>query len=250
MVGTHLTRGDAGLGFPSHHLDVRVGYAVRDLLTRVRPEVVVHTAYRQDDWATTAGGAAQVALATHDVGARLVHVSSDVVFSGRSASYAESAEPDPVSPYGEAKVAAEAAVLEVVGDAVVARTSLVLGPSAGRPSPMERLVHDLAAGRVDAALFTDDVRCAVHVSDLAAALLELALSDARGIRHLGGRDAVSRHEIALLVAARDGLDPARFRTALRAESGLPGPVDLRLDSTWTQGTLATRLRGAREFLTS
>jgi dTDP-4-dehydrorhamnose reductase len=109
-------------------------------------------------------------------------------------------------------------------------------------------VHDLAAGTRNGVLFTDDIRCPVHVSDLAAALLELAAGDASGVHHLGGSDAVSRHELGTLIAGRDGLDAARLPAGLRADSTLPGPIDVRLDSRATQRRLRTTLRGARQFL--
>jgi dTDP-4-dehydrorhamnose reductase len=236
------------LGVDVARLDVRDAQAVRHLVAHVGPEVVVHTAYRQDDWATTAGGAAAVALAAQDSAARLVLVSSDVVFPGGDRAFDEDDVPAPISEYGRAKAAAEAAVTGLVPDAVVVRTSLILGSSGGRPSPTERLVHDLARGRVEGALFTDDIRCPVHVDDLADALVELALDGATGVRHCAGPDALSRHEIGCLVAARDGLETARLRPGSRAGSAIEGPLELRLDSTRTQAGLSTRLRGAREFL--
>lgn len=127
----------------------------------------------------------------------------------------------------------------------VARTSLITGH--GR-SEHEKAVHELADGRRDGVLFTDDIRCPVHVADLAAALLELAGADATGMHHLAGPDAVSRHELGILIAERDGLDAARLPTGLRAESTLPGALDVRLDSRATQRDLRTTLRGARQFL--
>jgi dTDP-4-dehydrorhamnose reductase len=97
-------------------------------------------------------------------------------------------------------------------------------------------------------LFTDDVRCPVHVADLAAALLELASSDHAGIHHLAGTDAVSRHELGMLIARRDGLDAAALPSGRRADANLPGPMDVRLECSITQQRLRTKLRGAREFL--
>ncbi len=70
----------------------------------------------------------------------------------------------------------------------------------------------------------------MHVADLAAALLELASCDAAGMHHLGGPDALSRHDLGILIAKRDGLDDARLPTGLRAGSTLPGALDVRLDS--------------------
>jgi dTDP-4-dehydrorhamnose reductase len=214
------------------------------MVAAVRPDVVVHTAYVQSDWHVTATGSAHLAAAAERVGARVVLVSSDVVFSGADGLYAESAPPDPVSPYGAAKAAAETVVLAVCADAVVARTSLILGD--GR-SQHEDLFRDLAAG-ADGVLFEDERRCPVHVSDLAAALVELAGTDLTGVLHVGGADAMSRHDLGRLVALREGLDASRLRAGSRAALGVPGPVDVRLDSSLAARVLETRLRGAREFL--
>ncbi|HEX5916389.1 MAG TPA: sugar nucleotide-binding protein [Nocardioides sp.] len=224
--------------------DVRDRAAVERLLGDVGPDAVIHTAYVQSDRDVTAVGAAHVARAAARVGARLVLVSSDVVFGGRPEPYDESSPPDPVSAYGEAKVEAERAALGSGPDVAVARTSLILGDG---ESKHERLFRTLALGG-DGALFEDERRCPVHVGDLAAALVELAGNDVCGVLHLGGADATSRLELGRLVAERDGLDPGALRSRLRADLPDPGPVDVRLDSSRAAALLTTRLRGAREFL--
>jgi dTDP-4-dehydrorhamnose reductase len=226
-------------------LDIRCRDDDTALTASARPDAVINAAYRQSDWATTAVGGTHVALAATAAGARLVHVSSDAVFSGNAPGYDEDSQPDPVTPYGAAKAAAETAVKGIAPTAAIARTSLIIGEG---DSQHERLVHALASGGAAGALFTDEVRCPVHAGDLAAALLELAASPHAGVCHVAGADAVSRYELGLLIAARDGLDQPVLPAGLRAASGLPGAVDVRLDSTRTQARLATRLRGAREFL--
>lgn len=227
------------------NLDIRHRDDVTALVLATRPNVIINAAYRQSDWATTAEGGMHVALAAAVAGARLVHVSSDAVFSGTTARYDETHVPDPTTPYGAAKAAAETAVKGITPTAVIARTSLIIGNG---DSQHERHVHALAAGTTTGALFTDDVRCPVHVTDLASALLELAASPYAGIHHAAGTDAISRYELGVLIARRDGLDQASLPTGLRASTGLPGPIDVRLDSTNTQARLNTRLRGACEFL--
>ncbi|AEV84078.1 dTDP-4-dehydrorhamnose reductase [Actinoplanes sp. SE50] len=226
-------------------LDIRDRSAVAALVAADNPEVVVNAAYLQSDWATTADGGMHVAAAAAGCGARLVHVSSDAVFSGRAPSYAETAAPDPVTPYGAAKAAAEVAVRGLVPAAAVVRTSLIIGAG---DSVTERHVRDLATGRRSGVLFTDDVRCPIHVTDLAAALLEFAARPSPGVHHVAGAEAVSRHRLGVLIARRDGLDESALRTARRVGSGLPGAVDVRLDCRATQRRLVTRLRGAGEFL--
>jgi dTDP-4-dehydrorhamnose reductase len=226
-------------------LDIRRRDDVTALALDARPDMIINVAYRQSDWETTADGAAHVALAAVAAGAGLVHVSSDAVFSGSAPSYDETRPPDPVTPYGAAKAAAETAVKAIAPAAAIARTSLIIGDG---DSPPERLVHTLASGAATGVLFADQVRCPVHVTDLASALLELAASSHAGICHLAGTDAISRYELGLLIAARDGLDQSALPVGLRAATGRPGALDVRLDCTKTQARLSTRLRGAREFL--
>ncbi|MFI6063465.1 SDR family oxidoreductase [Streptomyces sp. NPDC051286] len=245
-AATYATRPGSAAGVTWHALDLRDPGRVDATLAEVRPRVVVNASSGGPDWAVTAEGPVRLAMAAAKCGSRLVHVSSDAVFSGSRVRYEESCLPDPVTPYGAAKAAAETGVLLVHPGAVVARTSLIIGDG---QSAHERAVYELATGARTGALFTDDIRCPVHVVDLAAALLELALADASGIHHLGGSEALSRHELGLLIARRDGLDETRLPTGLRAHSALRGPLDVRLDSRATQRRLRTTLRGARQFLT-
>ncbi|RZU46480.1 dTDP-4-dehydrorhamnose reductase [Streptomyces sp. BK022] len=229
-----------------HALDLRDVDRIEAVMAEVGPRVVVNATSGGPDWTVTAEGPVRLAMTAVKRGIRLVHVSSDAVFSGARVHYDESRLPDPLTPYGAAKAAAETGVRLVHPGAVVARTSLIIGD---RRSEHVRAVHDLAAGTRTGVLFTDDIRCPVHVADLAAALLELASSDLSGIHHLAGTDAVSRHELGTLIARRDGLGASRLPAGLRAGSAFPGALDVRLDCRATQDRLRTRLRGAREFLT-
>ncbi|MFD6888084.1 SDR family oxidoreductase [Streptomyces sp. NPDC059957] len=244
-VATYATKPGSSSLTVWRHLDLRDAGNLDAVMSEVRPQLVINVSSGSAHWPTTAEGPIRLAMAAAKYGSRIVHVSSDAIFSGADVHYDESSLPDPVTPYGAAKAAAETGVLAVHPKATVARTSLIIGH--GR-SVHERLVHDLTAGLRDGILFTDDIRCPVHVTDLAAALLELAAADAAGIHHLAGPDAVSRHELGILIAERDGLDLSQLPTGLRAESGLPGALDVRLDSRATQRVLRTTLRGARQFL--
>lgn len=218
-------------------LDVRRQDQVLEVIRTVRPDAIIHAAFKQSDWETTADGAANVAVAAQD--ARLVFVSSDVVFGGREAPYDEDEPPCPVTPYGAAKAAAETAVRAIAPSAVIARTSIIVG-SDGKSSS-ERLVHELSAGG-SGALFTQNIRHPIHVADLAAALLELLTSDHSGIAHVAGPEPLNRLELGRLIATRDGLDPG----ALPHTPGVPSTI--HLNSHRTAQLLKTRLRPPAEFL--
>jgi dTDP-4-dehydrorhamnose reductase len=231
-------------------LDIRDADAVGRALADTRPDVVVHTAYRQsgpDLWSISAEGAAVVARAVAAAGVRLIHMSSDALFDGeRAGMYTEADDPSPITPYGEAKAAAERFVAQTHPSALIVRTSLLYG---GRePGQHEHLVLDVAVGRTDLEFFTDELRCPIVVGDLAAALLELAPTDVRGRLHVAGADVVSRYEFARRVAAAHGYAPDRLRAGSSAASGLRRPRNCAMDSGKAQGFIRTRLRGIREVL--
>ncbi|MFI6377242.1 SDR family oxidoreductase [Streptomyces sp. NPDC050546] len=228
-----------------HQLDVRDPAQVEALLVTVAPRAVINMTSGGADWAITADGSIHIAMATAKLGIRLVHVSSDAVFSGiGKARYDETCTPDPITPYGAAKAAAETAVRLLCPDGIVVRTSLIIGDGG---SHHERVVHELAANQREGALFTDDIRCPVHVADLAAGLWKLAASNEAGVFHLAGTDALSRYSLGVLIARRDGIAPSLLPAGRRADTRLPGALDVRLDSRAAQ-RLGIRLRGARDFL--
>jgi dTDP-4-dehydrorhamnose reductase len=225
----------------SAQLDVRDAAGVLAAVTAARPDVVVHTAYRMDDASVNVDGTRAVVAAAQAVGARLIHLSTDLVFAGSaSRALTEDDEPEPVTAYGASKLAAERACPP---EALLVRTSLLYGGE--RPSNHEQLAIEAAEGAREMTFFTDEVRCPMAVADLATAILELAVLDVAGPLHVAGADALTRLEFAQLVAAHHGRDPG----ALRGGPGGPGrPKHIALDSSRAQALLRVRLRGAREVL--
>ncbi len=214
-------------------VEVRDANAVCDLFVRLRPEVVIHTAYRQDGEDArdvVVGGSENVARAATAVGARLVHLSTDVVFDGRKGiPYLESDLPSPCTEYGRAKADAEARVAVAAPDALLVRTSLIVG---GRGHDQSK--HEIAACDPDATFYEDEIRSPIQVGDLAAALFELAALDMSGPLNVAGADDVSRAELAELVVGRP----------VRRSPAPPGrPLDCSLDSSRARSLLRTQLRG-------
>lgn len=248
VIGTKFSSAGDGL----HQLDIREWEAVDEFMDGLRsdgrvPDAVVNAAYDQNDWATTAVGPANLAACTNPIGVRLVHLSSDAVFSGDLGSYDEACAPSPTTPYGAAKAAAEVAVAAADPMSVIARTSWILGDGT---SGFEAFVRRLAAGEADGSLFDDDIRTPVHVGDLAAAVLELCSSDnIVGVLNLAGSDALSRYELGCLLAERDGLDPGALPKASKSSIGAKG-TSVVLDSRRARALLTVRLRGARTFTAS
>jgi dTDP-4-dehydrorhamnose reductase len=211
-------------------LDLRRADAVQRALAEWRPSAVIHTAYRRDDRASIVAATRHVTAASAATGARLVHVSTDVVFPGRPAPFVEADEPAPVHDYGRAKAEAERIASELGGEAVIVRTSLIL--AADGLSQHERAVADAISGAAPITFFTDEVRCPVLVGDLARALVALAGEPTlAGPLHLGGPRPLSRAELALMIARRHGWDAGRLRFEPLGEHRPDRPAHVVLDST-------------------
>ncbi len=248
VVGTwHTSPPPAGLA-QAWQVDLADRGATARLLDGVRPDVVVHLAYgRAHLGRDVVDLAASVADAAAGAGAGLVHLSSDVVFSGEDAPYAEAAVPSPVSAYGRAKAAAEAEVEVAVPDAAVVRTSLVLAPET--LDPRTQFVADaLQAGR-PVELYVDEIRMPVHRDDLADGLWRLLAGDRAfraGVWHLVGDAALSRFDLGRLVARAVGGDPALLRPVESPrDTDDPRPRDLRLQCARARADLGWQPRDIR-----
>ena len=215
-------------GPAAHRVDLCDGTAVRELFGQVQPDLVVHTAYSQSSAADVVDATAAVAGAAAACGARLVHLSSDMVFGGSDAPYDEDAVPDPLNDYGRWKLRAEQLAAEYVPSALVTRTSLVVS---GDPLDHQArwLQRALGAGET-VTLFDDEYRTPVQATDLARTVWDLAADGASGVVHLAGPERLSRAQVGLRCAEQLGLPTDLVRTASAAEHPEPRPRDLSLAS--------------------
>ncbi|MBK9388338.1 MAG: SDR family oxidoreductase [Planctomycetes bacterium] len=233
-----LRRGDAA---GAERAPLEDAAAVRRALERRRPSAVLHLAARADVGACLADpeGAlavnaelpARLAAACAELGVRFVHLSTDMVFDGTRAPYAESDLPRPLSTYGRSKRAGEEAVLAAHPAALVVRLPLLFGDGLGLArGATEGLRRALANGGT-AKLFRDERRSALHARDAARALITLSRATCSGLLHVAARDALSRHELGLALAARAGLESGRIEAIAQAQvpSAEPRPSDLELD---------------------
>lgn len=215
---------------------------VRAAFRQARPEVVIHTAaiasiaecYRDAQRARRVNvlGTALLAELVATTGARMVHVSTDLVFDGEKGNYRVDDEPRPLSIYGRSKRDAEQAVLAFALNLVV-RVSLLFGPSVNsRHGFFDQQLAALRAGK-PIPLFEDEWRTPLSLATAAQALLALARSDCVGLLHLGGPERMSRLDMGLRLAAHLGLDSSVIVRATRSSvpSAEPRPRDVSLDSS-------------------
>jgi len=204
---------------PAARFDAARPDSLAPLLDLARADVIVNAVGAKPPAAETlmdaVNGAFPHALASLAAvrGARVVHISTDGVFSGRRGHYREDDAPDPADAYGRSKVAGE-----IAAPHLTLRTTFF-----GRNPRGTGLIDWLASARGAVDGFAD-----YRFSGVAAPLLAdlVAVAIARrldGIYHVGG-EAVSKADLLEAAAARLALDVKVNRT-------MPGAVDRTLDSS-------------------
>ena len=157
-------------------------------------------------------------IAAH-LGARFIHLSTDMVFDGRESPYRSTDLPNPLSEYGRQKLEAEKKVLAATDEnLVVLRITLLNGNSpGGNRSPHERILNGLAEGSPPT-LFEDEFRQPCSSDNVADAILELIeRPNLNGLFHWAGADEISRYELGLRILERFGFEPGRISRASLAE---------------------------------
>jgi dTDP-4-dehydrorhamnose reductase len=163
--------------------------------------------------AVNAVGAGNVARTCARAGARLIHVSTDYVFSGHfdgaPRPYDIDDPPEPLSVYGHTKLAGERAVRAELPDAHVVRTAWIYTAVRGDfvGAIARRIDSD---GPVEVVI--DQIGSPTYVGDLVGALLQIAAGGVDApLLHAANAGAVSRFEQAQAVFVALGADPDRVR---------------------------------------
>ena len=170
-------------------------------------------------------------LSTH-LGARLLHVSTDMVFDGQSEQpYRSTDMPAPTNLYGQTKLMAEREVLEHnPEDPVVLRIPILMGNSpGGQRSLHEKLIAAIQAGKKPK-LFCDEMRQPCSASNVAEVLLELTeRRDLHGLFHWAGSETLSRFEMGQRILKHFGLPLDAIESACRDDDSRPARLTFYLN---------------------
>lgn len=228
-------------------VDLRDGNSVRELVGSYAPDVFIHTAgsNRSPDMQTIiVAGTRHIVEAARDVGARLIHISTDSIFDGTGAPYGESAAPVPLNDYGHAKAEAEALV-STHADHVIVRTSLIYGLDT-IDNGTQWMAEALRAGQ-PVTLFTNQRRNPVWTETLGRACLELVDHPYRGVLNVAGRQVITRAEFGLRLLDWWGIGERATLKLAEDHSGR-WPTDCEMDLTLASRLLTTPLLGVDEVL--
>jgi dTDP-4-dehydrorhamnose reductase len=177
--------------------------------------------------AVNAAGPGYIARACERVGARLIHISTDYVFSGdfgglEPRPYEPGDQTDPLSVYGRTKLAGEQAVLAALPQATVVRTAWLY--TGGDGKDFVAVMRRLAAGDRTVEVVDDQTGSPSYVGDLVGALLQVVDGHVHAqVVHAANEGAVSRFEQARAVFAGVGADPERVRPVSSLDNPRPAP---------------------------
>jgi dTDP-4-dehydrorhamnose reductase len=209
---TRLTRAE---------LDLCDASAVRETLRRLRPTLVLNAAsYNEVDraeddragaFAVNADAVGTLAASCQDIGATLVHFSTDYVFDGRKTTpYLEDDAPNPLSVYAESKLAGERLARERCERVFVVRVCGLFGvgrrPEA-RPNFADTMLRLAAAGK-PIRVVRDQVLSPSYTLDLARKAWRIVTRGTHGIYHLTNSGETSWFNFARELFDLCGLKPS------------------------------------------
>jgi dTDP-4-dehydrorhamnose reductase len=192
----------------SRDLDIRDGTAVSNLVGVYRPDLIINAAaYTAVDraeeerdlaFAVNDTGVGLLVDAADEVGARVIHVSTDFIFDGHQSSpYLPEDEPHPLSVYGASKLAGEQKILAAAGRHVIIRTSWLYS---SRSNNFVRTMLRLMGEREEIGVVADQIGTPTWADGLAAAVWEIgARPEIGGIQHWTDAGVASWYDFAVAI---------------------------------------------------
>ena len=211
-------------GYLYRPMDITDHQAVMEVIRETKPDVVIHTAamtdvdkceqQKDDCWAQNVKAVESLVEACTEVGAFLLHVSTDFIFDGAAGPYDETAEGNPISFYGWSKYAAEKVVTNSTLRWAIARTVLVYG-----------IAHDMSRSNIilwvkksledgkNIKVVTDQWRSPTLAEDLAMGCYLIADQEAEGVFNISGKEVLTPYDMAIKTADYFNLDKSLIAQA-------------------------------------
>jgi len=223
QLGTAVVHAFAGrqvIAHTSATLDVTDATAMATAVRDASPDAIVNCAAfndvdgaesrPQDAFAVNAFAVRSLARAAEEIGAQLVHYSTDFVFDGTATEpYTEASAPRPQSVYAASKLVGEWFALDAPSAFVLRVESLFGSPRnwQGRRGTFDAIVNGLERG-VAVRVFSDRVVSPGYVADIAGATRHLLDTGAApGLYHCVNSGSATWEQVARELARTLGVEP-------------------------------------------
>lgn len=222
-------RGTNRLPFPEddyvfESLDITDRTQVQSVIGKHKPEAVIHTAAmtnvdqceleRKACWDLNVTAVKHIVEACELNNSFLLHLSTDFIFDGEDGPYDEDAKANPISYYGESKLAAEHILKESEIDWAIARTVVVYGIAhdMSRTNIILWVKKSLEEGK-EIKVVDDQLRSPTLAEDLAKGCLLISEQRAKGIFNICGSDLLTPYEMAIKTASFFNLSTTAMQKA-------------------------------------
>jgi dTDP-4-dehydrorhamnose reductase len=194
-------------------------------------------------------GARNLAISANRAGSKLIHISTDYVFSGTSEKpYGEWDVPNPVSIYGKSKFLGEQYVRNNCTESFIVRTSWLYSYTGNN---FVKTISDLAAKNDIIRVVDDQVGNPTHAYDLAHHLLKIAVTEEYGVFHCTGEGICSWFDFAKEIVALSGanciVEPCATEEFPRPA---PRPAYSAMENLMLKSTVGNEMRNWKDALVS
>ena len=206
VIPTHRTQ---PLSPNSVKLDLTDQKQVEELIDRLQPEVVIHTASetnvdkcetdKENAWKVNVDGTRNLAAACGKINAKLVSISTDYVFDGEKGWYNEEDCPNPISHYGLTKLEGEKQVIKHCSNYAILRTSVLYGWHPWKLNFATWVIDKLRQNQ-EITVVEDHINTPTLAENLAEMAVEVAGKDLHGLYHASGSERISRFDFAKKIA--------------------------------------------------
>ncbi|MBU3143477.1 dTDP-4-dehydrorhamnose reductase [Clostridium sp. CF012] len=244
---------DVGL----EELDITNLNQVQNFVYKLRPDIIINAAaYTNVDacegnediaFKVNALGARNLAIASENVGAKIIHISTDYVFKGDgNMPYREYDITNPVGVYGKTKLAGENFVRELCSRYFIVRTSWLYGYN-GNNFVKTILKAGKEKGHLDV---VDDQRGnPTNAEDLTHHILKLALSEEYGTYHCTGTGECSWYDFACKIIEYAGIKcTVSATTSNQLTRAAKRPAYSALDNMMLRCTVGDEMRQWKDAL--
>lgn len=214
--------------------------ALTEVIADIAPDIIIHTAamtnvdqcQQAPDQAMQVNRdlSARVAKAAHDQGCKLVHISTDHLFTGDEAMLDETVACRPVNQYGESKWQGEMAVLDRHPDALILRVNFFGWGAPWRPSFSDWILSSLMDER-SITLYKNAFFTPLYIEEVVQASHALLDKGLSGIFHVTSGQRISKFDFGMKLADAFDLDRALIHKGIYdGKNGIPRPLDMSLSN--------------------
>lgn len=192
-------------GVGTFPLDVRDANRVDALFKEIQPDTVLNAAAKRNTsyceknpdeaYKVNVGGTKNIVKACKNIKAKLVFISSDLVFDGTKGKYREEDKVNPLNTYGKQKVTAEKTIKDNLDNWLIIRASHIYGWLPGGDNFVSWVMENLESGR-DIEVSYDEFVTPIHVRNFVDILIGLLGKNKKGIYHVGEGECLSKYEFA------------------------------------------------------